>query len=73
MKFGSFDLDLDPMNVTLKLGKVTEKTEADPGFIVERGRQPSRGHQHTDLSNFSKNCMKLKLTIRGMRAGCSLP
>ena len=33
---------------------------ADPGFCQGGGANSPGGRQHTNLSNFSKNCMKLK-------------
>ena len=39
---------------------------ADPGFPVGGGaNSPRRGCQHTNLPDFSKNCMKLRKFLSG--------
>ena len=44
---------------------------ADKGFPVGGGTDPPGGRQHTILSNFPKNCMKLRKfwAVGGMRTG----
>ena len=45
---------------------------ADTGFPVGRGTNPLRGHQHTNLLDFPKYCMKLRKfwSMGGPHWGC---
>ena len=50
----------------------SEIAVADPGFPRGEGANSPGGRQHTILSNFPKNCMKLKeLGPLGVHKGCA--